>query len=115
MELYPTFLDSYKEPYLLDLRENIESLYYVKQKLTTLNHATGPLRENSGKLVGGRVPQGVLPPGDDGHGRPLHRELAGDLARRQRGGNGREDLSGRPEALIPASATSRATPPSRRG
>jgi len=38
-------------------RQNIESLYYVKQKLTTLKHATGPLLENSGKLFGGRVPQ----------------------------------------------------------
>lgn len=38
-------------------RENIEALYYVKQKLTTLKHATGPLLENSGKLFGGRVPQ----------------------------------------------------------
>ena len=37
-------------------RQNIESLYYVKQKLTTLKHATGPLLENSGKLFGGRVP-----------------------------------------------------------
>jgi len=38
-------------------RENIESLYYVKQKLTTLKHAVGPLLEYSGKLYGGRVPQ----------------------------------------------------------
>jgi len=38
-------------------RENIEALYYVKQKLTTLKHATGPLLESSGKLFGGRVPQ----------------------------------------------------------
>jgi magnesium transporter len=38
-------------------RDNIESLYYVKQKLTTLKHATGPLLENVGKLYGGRVPQ----------------------------------------------------------
>jgi magnesium transporter len=38
-------------------RENIEALYYVKQKLTTLKHATGPMLENSGKLFGGRVPQ----------------------------------------------------------
>ena len=38
-------------------RENIESLYYVKQKLTTLKHATAPLLENAGKLFGGRVPQ----------------------------------------------------------
>jgi magnesium transporter len=37
-------------------RENIEALYYVKQQLTTLRHATGPAQEHSGKLFGGRVP-----------------------------------------------------------
>jgi magnesium transporter len=37
-------------------RENIESLYYVKQQLTTLKHAAGPLLENVSKLFGGRVP-----------------------------------------------------------
>src|SRR6266436_3456733 len=40
-----------------DPRASIESLYYVKQKLTTLKHVTGPLLEYSGKLFGGRVPQ----------------------------------------------------------
>jgi magnesium transporter len=39
------------------VRENIETLYFVKQKLTTLKHATAPLSEYSGKLYGGRVPQ----------------------------------------------------------
>jgi magnesium transporter len=38
-------------------RENIEALYYVKQKLTILKHAASPLLEYSGKLYGGRVPQ----------------------------------------------------------
>jgi magnesium transporter len=38
-------------------RANIESLYYVKQKLTELKHVTGPTLEYSGKLFGGRVPQ----------------------------------------------------------
>jgi magnesium transporter len=38
-------------------RANIEALYYVKQKLTTLKHAAGPLLETVGKLYGGRVPQ----------------------------------------------------------
>jgi magnesium transporter len=38
-------------------RESIESLYYVKQQLTTLKHATAPLLEYTGKLFGGRVPQ----------------------------------------------------------
>jgi len=37
-------------------RENIESLYYVKQQLTTLKHAVAPLLEHVGKLFGGRVP-----------------------------------------------------------
>ncbi len=37
-------------------RESIEALYYVKQELTTLKHATGPLLEYTGKLFGGRVP-----------------------------------------------------------
>jgi magnesium transporter len=37
-------------------RENIESLYYVKQQLTTVKHAAGPLLENAGRLFGGRVP-----------------------------------------------------------
>ena len=40
-----------------DPRANIESLYYVKQKLTTLKHATAPMLEYSGRLFGGRVPQ----------------------------------------------------------
>jgi magnesium transporter len=38
-------------------RANIEALYYVKQKLATLKHATGPLLEASGRLLGGRVPR----------------------------------------------------------
>jgi magnesium transporter len=38
-------------------RQNIEALYYVKQKLTMLKHATAPLLEYAGKLYGGRVPQ----------------------------------------------------------
>ena len=37
-------------------RENIEALYALRQKLTTLKHATGPLQEYIGKLHGGRVP-----------------------------------------------------------
>jgi magnesium transporter len=37
-------------------RENIEALYYVKQQLTALRHATGPAQEHTGKLFGGRVP-----------------------------------------------------------
>jgi len=38
-------------------RSNIEALYFVKQKLTMLKHATAPLLEYAGKLFGGRVPQ----------------------------------------------------------
>ena len=38
-------------------RNSIETLYYVKQRLTTLKHATLPLMEYAGKLFGGRVPQ----------------------------------------------------------
>jgi magnesium transporter len=37
-------------------RENIEALYYVKQKLMTLKHAAGPLLDASSRLYGGRVP-----------------------------------------------------------
>ena len=37
-------------------REGIEALYGLKQKLTTLKHAAGPLQETTGKLYGGRVP-----------------------------------------------------------
>src|SRR5258706_14225895 len=37
------------------LRANIEGLYYVRQKLTTLQHAVLPLLEAVGKLYGGRV------------------------------------------------------------
>jgi len=38
-------------------RESIEALYALKQKLTTLKHAAGPLQETAGKLYGGRVPE----------------------------------------------------------
>jgi len=38
-------------------RANIESLYYVKQKVTILKHATAPLMDAVGRLYGGRVPQ----------------------------------------------------------
>ncbi len=38
-------------------RENIEALYALRQKLTTLKHATGPLQDYVGKLHGGRVPE----------------------------------------------------------
>jgi len=38
-------------------RQNIEALYALKQKLTVLRHASGPLAEGVGRLHGGRVPQ----------------------------------------------------------
>jgi magnesium transporter len=37
-------------------RANIEALYELKQQLTVLKHATGPLLESVSKLYGGRVP-----------------------------------------------------------
>ena len=37
-------------------RENIEALYYVKQKLMVLKHAAGPLLDAASRLFGGRVP-----------------------------------------------------------
>lgn len=45
-------------------RGNIEALYYVKQKLTSLKHATGPLLEATGRLFGGRVPPAAAGLGD---------------------------------------------------
>jgi magnesium transporter len=45
-------------------RENIEALYYVKQKLVTLKHAAGPLLETSSRLFGGRVPPACAGLGD---------------------------------------------------
>ncbi len=37
-------------------RDNIEAMYYVRQKLMTLKHAAAPLLEAVSKLYGGRVP-----------------------------------------------------------
>jgi magnesium transporter len=37
-------------------RASVEALYGLKRKLTTLEHAGGPLLEVTGKLYGGRVP-----------------------------------------------------------
>jgi magnesium transporter len=37
-------------------RENIEALYYVKQKLMVLKHAAGSLLDAASRLFGGRVP-----------------------------------------------------------
>ena len=37
-------------------RANIEQLYALKQRVTTVKHAVGPLLESSGKLWSGRVP-----------------------------------------------------------
>lgn len=45
-------------------RENIEALYYVKQKLMTLKHATGPLLDAASRLFGGRVPPVCVGLGD---------------------------------------------------
>jgi magnesium transporter len=38
-------------------RGSVEALYALKQKLSTVKHAAGPLLEAVGKLYGGRVPQ----------------------------------------------------------
>jgi magnesium transporter len=42
------------------VRSNIEDLYSLKQKATTLQHAVAPLLEDVSKLYGGRVPQVVV-------------------------------------------------------
>ena len=38
------------------VRQNIETLYQLKQKVMVMKHAVGPLMEAAGKLYGGRVP-----------------------------------------------------------
>lgn len=38
-------------------RENIQHLYELKQRITTVKHAVTPLLENTGKLWSGRVPR----------------------------------------------------------
>ena len=38
-------------------RENIEHLYALKQRITTVKHAVNPLLEHTGKLWSGRVPR----------------------------------------------------------
>ena len=38
-------------------RKNIEQLYELKRKVTTMRHVSGPLTDALGKLYGGRVPQ----------------------------------------------------------
>jgi magnesium transporter len=68
----------------VDPRRSIEALYYVKQKLTTLKHATGPLMELTGKLFGGRVPQVCAGLGEyfrDIHDHVIRLNLSIDAAR----------------------------------
>jgi len=65
-------------------RRSIEALYYVKQKLTTLKHATGPLLELTGKLFGGRVPMVCAGLGEyfrDIHDHVIRLNLSIDAAR----------------------------------
>jgi magnesium transporter len=67
-----------------DPRRSIEVLYYVKQKLTALKHATAPLMELSGKLFGGRVPQVCAGLGEyfrDIHDHVIRLNLSIDTAR----------------------------------
>jgi magnesium transporter len=45
-------------------RESVERLYALKQKVTVLRHAVGPLYDATGKLFGGRVPRTVAGLGD---------------------------------------------------
>ena len=45
-------------------RANIQALYNLKQKLTTLKHAVGPLLEAASRLFGGRVPPVCVGMGD---------------------------------------------------
>jgi len=42
-------------------RDNIEELYALKRKLSTLKHAVAPLPEALGRLYGGRVPPIAMP------------------------------------------------------
>ena len=59
LDALETELEAIEERIFADTapRANIEALYYVKQKVTTLKHATAPLMDAVGKLYGGRVPQ----------------------------------------------------------
>jgi magnesium transporter len=45
-------------------RENIQHLYEIKRKVTTLRHAVVPLMDATGKLHGGRVPAACANSGD---------------------------------------------------
>lgn len=42
-------------------RESVERLYALKQKVTLLRHAVGPLYDATGRLFGGRVPRLAAP------------------------------------------------------
>ena len=59
LDAIETELEAIEERIFADTapRANIEALYYVKHKVTTLKHATAPLMDSVGKLYGGRVPQ----------------------------------------------------------
>jgi len=59
LDLIETELEAIEERIFANTspRANIEALYYVKQKVTTLKHAAAPLMDSVSRLYGGRVPQ----------------------------------------------------------
>jgi magnesium transporter len=58
----------------LPTRASIEALYELRQKLSAVKHAAGPLLEATGKLHGGRVPQICV--GLQDYFRDIHDHLA---------------------------------------
>ena len=59
VDLVETELEAIEETIFVKgtARSNIERLYELKRRITTLKHAVVPLMEGTRKLVGGRIPQ----------------------------------------------------------